>query len=121
MVFKKIAFSLMFSLLCFSCVGKNALIMTPNKAKAPEQERMTWQTATVIFVKLEGGFYGLLAQDGSKLLPINLAPQYQIPNTTLNIQGKKVEGMMPIQQWGVPFEIINIELVELGIPINRQY
>jgi len=121
MVFKKITFSLMFSLLCFSCVDNKALITTPNEFKAPEQEKVTWQTATVIFVKLEGGFYGLLAQDGSKLLPINLAPQYQIPNTTLNIQGKKIEDMMTIQQWGVPFEIINVELIELGTAINRQY
>jgi hypothetical protein len=74
----------------------------------------TWQQVTVNYYDLEGGFYGLISHTGSKLLPMNLAKQYQLPGTILKVKGETIKGMATIQQWGQPFKITDVELVKLG-------
>tara|TARA_B100000809_G_C14896034_1_gene444451 strand:- start:262 stop:657 length:396 start_codon:yes stop_codon:yes gene_type:complete len=78
------------------------------------KEVQTWQQVTVNYYDLEGGFYGLISYTGSKLLPMNLAKQYQLPGTILKVKGDNIKGMVTIQQWGQPFKITDVELVKLG-------
>jgi hypothetical protein len=78
------------------------------------KEVHTWQQVTVNYYDLEGGFYGLISYTGSKLLPMNLAKQYQLPGTILKVKGETIKGMVTIQQWGQPFKITDVELVKLA-------
>ncbi|MFQ3313626.1 MAG: hypothetical protein ACI8SC_002839 [Colwellia sp.] len=78
------------------------------------KEMHTWQQVTVNYYDLEGGFYGLISYTGSKLLPMNLAKQYQLPGTILKVKGETIKGMVTIQQWGQPFKITDVELVKLA-------
>lgn len=87
--------------------------------KETVQANASWISVKVIFLEFEGGFYGLVTNEGEKLLPINLGPEYKVANTKLKIQGKKIEGMMTIQQWGTPFKIAQIELVSKGENKNK--
>jgi hypothetical protein len=50
---------------------------------------------------------------------MHLGPEYKVANTKLKIQGKKIEDMMTIQQWGTPFKIAQIELVSKGENKNK--
>jgi len=71
-------------------------------------------TVTVEYLKLEGGFYGLVTQNGEKLLPMNLSKEYRHAGTVLKVTGKKLTDVMTIQQWGTPFELTTVELIKKG-------
>ncbi len=81
--------------------------MTANKDKI-------WHQVTVNYYDIEGGFYGLVSKNGEKLLPRNLAKEYQVSGTELKVKGLIIKDMVTIQQWGQVFEITDVELIKLG-------
>jgi len=83
-------------------------------SQVKDAKENNWQEVTVNHYDFEGGFYGLVTKTGDKLLPMNLAKEYQLPGTVLKVQGELIEGMMTIQQWGQPFKITHVELISLG-------
>jgi len=70
--------------------------------------------ATVQYMNLEGGFFGLVAKGGKHWLPINLKKEFQQHGAVIKVKGNAVNGMMTIQQWGTPFSITHIELIKPG-------
>jgi hypothetical protein len=70
--------------------------------------------AIIHYFNFEGGFYGIVTESGQKLLPINLAKNYQQAGTVVKIKGKLLDDMITIQQWGKAFKISDIELVKSG-------
>jgi len=89
-------------------------ILKAGDSQVTDEQKQTWQQVTVKYYDLEGGFYGLTSKTGNKLLPMNLAKQYQLPGTILKVKGDMIKDMATIQQWGQPFKITNIELIKLG-------
>lgn len=73
-----------------------------------------WQQATVKYFNIEGGFYGLITEQGQKYLPMNLAKEFQQDGALVNIKGQLKKGMMTTQQWGTPYEISEIKLIKAG-------
>ena len=88
---------------------------TQNKIK----KNVEWQKVTVTYFDLEGGFYGLVSDKGKKLLPMNLAKEFQIDGTVLSVKGKVVKDMVSIQQWGVMFDISEIKLIKYGKKLDK--
>lgn len=74
-----------------------------NKDAVAEEE--TSFEVTVQFLNLEGGFYGLVTEDGRKLLPMNLEPEHRKAGLKLMVKGQELKGVRTIQQWGFPFEL----------------
>jgi len=64
---------------------------------------------TVKYIKLEGGFYGIIAEDGTKYNPTNLSPEYQKDGLKVSFEAKLKSGLMTIQMWGKNIEIISIK------------
>ena len=69
-----------------------------------------WQQGKLVFIKLEGGFYGIVTPTGEKLLPLNLAKSYQQAGATVRFKAKKSD-LSTIQQWGTPITLVTIELL----------
>ncbi len=65
-------------------------------------------TGTVTYVDLEGGFYGIVADDGKCYLPLEFDERYRINGTEVTFAGKVARDTMTIQQWGTPIEILDI-------------
>ncbi len=65
-------------------------------------------TGTVTYVDLEGGFYGIVADDGAKYLPLDLNEIYRVDGMRLAFVGEVKEDVMTIQQWGTPVEILAV-------------
>lgn len=86
----------------------------PGEAKMTAKESKTWHEVTVKFLDFEGGFYGLVASNGEKYLPMNLAKEYKLPGTVLKVQGHIIKDMITTQQWGQVFKITDIKLIKLG-------
>ncbi|MGB0935892.1 MAG: hypothetical protein ACPGTQ_00470 [Colwellia sp.] len=105
------------SLFSLACISEQ----NPDRTSEKEmlQPKSSWVSVKVIFLESEGGFYGIVTNTGEKLLPMNLATEYKVVGTKLKIQGKKIEDMMTIQQWGTPFEIYQVELISKGENKNK--
>ena len=73
-------------------------------AVAVAEEEASFEV-TVQFLNLEGGFYGLVTEDGRKLLPMNLEPEHRKAGLKLVVKGQELKGVRTIQQWGFPFEL----------------
>jgi hypothetical protein len=68
---------------------------------------------TIQFLNLEGGFYGIVTDEGKKLLPMNLDKAFHKPGAIVKVSGEYVD-IMTIQQWGTPFKITDIQLIKEG-------
>jgi len=64
---------------------------------------------TIVFVELEGGFYGIIADSGERYFPLNLDEQHKVNNLKVRIEGKLRKNVMTTTMWGTPFEILKIE------------
>ncbi len=68
-------------------------------------------SAKVKWIPLEGGFYGLVAKDGRRFLPINLPPGFRQDGLAVWVRGQPAD-VATIQMWGTPFEIYEIKISE---------
>jgi len=65
--------------------------------------------ADVKWISLEGGFFGLVADEGVNYLPLNLPEGFRKDGLKVKVRGRVREGFT-IYMWGLPFEIDAIEI-----------
>ena len=82
----------------------------PTPVENPED--IVSSTGTITYVDLEGGFYGLIDQDGTRYLPLNLEEDFQQDGLTIRFRGRVQRDVMTIQQWGTPLELM--EMLPMG-------
>ena len=75
---------------------------------------MQWQQAHVKYIRLEGGFYGLVTREGRKLLPLNLDKKYRQEGAVVKVKGVINRNVMTFHQWGEPFKITELTLIKAG-------
>jgi hypothetical protein len=63
---------------------------------------------TVVCLQLEGGFYGLLADDGKRYEPLNLPEPMRNPNLRVRVRGIFRKQIASSRMWGEVIEIIDI-------------
>ena len=80
-------------------------------AKSPISQQTNGQmiTGTVLYIPIEGGFYGLIANDGTKYDPINLPDEYKQSGLHVKFKVIPKKGMASVHMWG---EIVEIEKIE---------
>ena len=64
----------------------------------------------VKWISLEGGFFGLVAEDGRKFFPLNLPEEFKKEGLKIRVKGNIGKGIATVQMWGIPFEIREIEI-----------
>jgi len=69
------------------------------------------QTGTVQFIELEGGFYGIISDDGNKFDPINLDSEFRVDGLRVEFEYKKANGQDSFHMWGTIIEIISIRKI----------
>lgn len=79
-----------------------------------EKAKALWQTATIKYFDFEGGFFGLITENGEKLLPMNLPAEFRQNGAVVKISGAIQNDMMTTRQWGTPFNIAEIKLIKAG-------
>ena len=133
-MFKKIVSVVLTSSLLFACQQEpnNSIKITATKTEVTrasevsempkkvlstkEEMKQLSFTATVQYMNLEGGFFGLVTKEGKHWLPTNLKKEFQKHGAVIKVKGNPIKGMMTIQQWGTPFSITHIELIKAGRP-----
>ncbi|UCD93026.1 MAG: hypothetical protein JSV43_03710 [Methanobacteriota archaeon] len=68
-------------------------------------------TGTVKFISLEGGFFGILGDDGEKYDPINLDEEFQVDGLRVIFIAKICENQVSFHMWGTLVEIVEIHIL----------
>jgi hypothetical protein len=68
-------------------------------------------TGTIRYVDLEGGFYGLVAEDGTKYAPTPLPDSLQEDGLRVRFRVKKKD-VMTTRMWGTPVELVRAERID---------
>lgn len=63
----------------------------------------------VVYVDLEGGFYGLETTTSEKYLPLNLSRAFRKDGMKVHFKARLVEDAITLHQWGTPVELVFIE------------
>ena len=86
----------------------------PEELSKKDVEMGQWYTGTLKYYNLEGGFFGFVGDNGERFLPLNLDKKYQQNGAKVRILGKENNDIMTIQQWGTPFTVQKVEIIEAG-------
>lgn len=66
-------------------------------------------TGTVRHVDLEGGFYGIEADDGTKLDPVNLPEEFRQDGIRVQVQVEELKDRVSTHMWGKIVRIVGIK------------
>ncbi len=64
---------------------------------------------TVQYVDLEGGFYGIVGDDGQRFDPTNLSDEFKEDGLRVRFRARTRDDLMSIRMWGTLVEIVSIE------------
>jgi hypothetical protein len=67
-------------------------------------------TGTIRYVDLEGGFYGIVAEDGTKYDPTLLPDSLREDGLPVRFQLKEKD-VLTTRMWGTPVEVLHIERI----------
>jgi len=93
-------------------VKKNQNNVTKIADKKMRVKMITLQ-GTIRYFDLEGGFYGIVTENGQKIFPVNLTEKYRLNGAQVKVEGELIPNVMTIQQWGTPFKIHQISIVKM--------
>lgn len=68
-------------------------------------------TGTVQYVEVEGGFYGIVGDDGRNYDPRNLDESFKEDGLRVHFRARTVEDAVSIRMWGTIVSIISIERI----------
>ena len=67
---------------------------------------------TVVFVKLEGGFYGIIGDNGEHYDPVNLPKEFQQDSLRVYFKADYAKSLVSFHMWGKLIEIKDIRKLE---------
>ncbi|MBW1917378.1 MAG: hypothetical protein JRI57_05075 [Deltaproteobacteria bacterium] len=71
-------------------------------------------TGTVRYLPFEGGFFGIVADNGEHYDPMNLDRQFAVDGLRVKIKAKLHPDQVSFHMWGKVIEIISIEKLSTG-------
>ena len=81
-----------------------------------EQGTTVSGTGTVVYNDFEGGFYGIVASDGTQYYPLNLPGELQVKGLPVTFTGTVETGVVTTVQWGTPIRLTSITGTGTPIP-----
>ena len=81
------------------------------KPQISQPKGIVMRQGTVRYINLEGGFWGIINDDGSHLLPQNLAKELRKDGLRLSYKAQEIKGMMTIQQWGTLSSLSDVKVI----------
>lgn len=69
-------------------------------------------SATVSYISLEGGFWGLVSESGDKYQPVNLGKEFRKDGLKVEVRARVIEDTADFRMWGKRIEILEIEIAE---------
>lgn len=76
--------------------------------------RRPWvQAGMVIFVDLEGGFYGIRGDDGEDYYPLQLEEEFRVNGLRVSFESEPAKDVVTIHMWGTPVTLTYMEEMPL--------
>lgn len=72
---------------------------------AGEDQSLIVKTGTVRYIGIEGGFFGIVSDDGNHYDPINLGNKFQVDGMRVVFTARILSGMASVHMWGIMVEI----------------
>ncbi len=92
------------------CVEKFAKeFVSANYALEKSETEEPMISGTVRYMEIEGGFYGLVADDGTKYDPINLPAEYKKNGLRVKFTVREKKDVMSFHMWGKIVEVVKIK------------
>ena len=66
-------------------------------------------TGTVQYVEVEGGFYGIVAEDGTRYDPSGLPDEFQEDGLRVRFRAEIRENVLTTRMWGQVIRLLEIE------------
>lgn len=66
-------------------------------------------TGRIEYIDLEGGFYGIIGDDGVKYDPVNLSSDFKQDSLRVRFEGKILTDQASFHMWGTLIELTKIE------------
>jgi hypothetical protein len=109
LMYKQKLFLLIVLLMMSSLIVSCNQYTSNGKGGIQSSEKIIKAKGTIEFIELEGGFFGIIADDGSKYKPVNLPDLYKQDGLKVRFEGKFRTDLLGIYMWGKLIEIINIK------------
>jgi len=74
-----------------------------------EDEDSVKLTGTVVYLTIEGSFYGIRGDDGKNYDPVNLPEEFRSDGLRVRFEARELKGQGSVHMWGVLIEIISIQ------------
>jgi hypothetical protein len=100
LIFLLIGLTAVVALDCCHCCQKKA---------APVPADVIAATGTIKQVGVEGGFFGIVGDDGQNYDPQNLPDDFKVDNLKVRFQLKKSENQASFHMWGIIVDVLKIE------------
>ncbi len=97
----------LFTLFLCCCLGAGVLACGCIGSETTDPNAVSG-SGTVVYQNLEGGFYGIIADDGTAYLTLNLPDTFKQDDLAVTFTGFIRPDVATIQQWGTPFELTEI-------------
>lgn len=102
-----------FFLLAGGCAGGGGASTAPaagaQSSATAQEENVLRFTGTVVYVPVEGGFFGIQGDDGRKYDPRNLPEEFRRDKLPVRVVARPVEGAVGFHMWGRIVDIVRIE------------
>ena len=76
------------------------------------KEDLVRRTGTIVWLNLEGGFWGIIGDDGEHYDPINLDSEFQCEDLRVYFEAKIRTDLGSFHMWGKMAEILKIQKLE---------
>ena len=77
-------------------------------------------TGQVYYENIEGGFYGIIGDDGIKYQPTNLPRKFKKEGLSLKFDAKMKDGLVSAFQWGTIVELSNVSEIITDLTIHER-
>lgn len=82
---------------------------TVGRVSVPRMNEAFTTTGTVVYLSFEGGFYGVIGDDGGAYDPFPYLPlELSVSGTRVILWAIRHEEWATIHMWGIPVEILNV-------------
>ena len=82
-----------------SCGGASDEHFIVRSANSKDAKQEALVVVEVRWISLEGAFYGLVAEDGARYLPVNLPEEYKKDGLKIKVRGKIKADVANIHMW----------------------
>ena len=88
-------------------------IIPEDREERPPPSQVESGVGTVRYVELEGGFYGIVAdEDSTRYNPTNLQSDYRQDGLRVRFRGVVRKDVLTTQMWGKSLELLDIQEVD---------